>query len=101
MSYRSVLNVSNGGPSNSLRIKHKAQNLPVGCLANTLSKSEEKKEMIFDLSTTLSFLRIISLASLFNIQKPSPQSYKTQIKILPFPGLANQALNNPAQEQRF
>ena len=61
MSYRSVLSVSNGGPwnpkltlkINSLRIKHKAQILPVGCLANTLSKSKEKKKWFFDHSTTL------------------------------------------------
>ena len=33
-----------------------------------------------------------------NIQKTSAQSYKTQIKILLFPGLA---VNNPAQELRF
>ena len=36
-----------------------------------------------------------------NLQKTSPPSYKTQIKILPFPGLANQAQKNPAQELRF
>ena len=33
-------------------------------------------------------------------QKTSPQSYKTQ-NILPFPGLAAQALNNPVKELRF
>ena len=36
-----------------------------------------------------------------NIQKTSLESYKTQIKILPYPVLANRALNNPAQELRF
>ena len=39
-----------------------------------------------------------------NLQKTSPQSYKTQIKISPFPGLAyicNWALTNLAQELRF
>ena len=36
-----------------------------------------------------------------NIQKTSPQSYKTQIKILPFPGLAYRALINLAQKLRF
>ena len=36
-----------------------------------------------------------------NIQKTSPQRYKTQIQIPPFPGLANQVLNNPVQELRL
>jgi len=30
-----------------------------------------------------------------NIQKTSPQSYKTQIKILPFPGLALSGFEHP------
>ena len=34
-------------------------------------------------------------------QKTSPQSYKTQINILRFPGLAHRALNNPSKELRF
>ena len=62
MSYRSVLNVSNGGPSNpkhtlkinSLRIKQKAQNFGSWMLSeNAFKILEEKKEMIFDHSTTL------------------------------------------------
>ena len=33
-----------------------------------------------------------------NIQKTSPQSYKTEIKILPFPGLAKSGSEQPGQE---
>ena len=45
MAYRSVLNESNGGPSNpKLTLKiNSLKILPVRCKANTLSKSEEKK----------------------------------------------------------
>ena len=32
-----------------------------------------------------------------NIQKTSPQRYKTQIKILPFPGLASSSSEQPRQ----
>ena len=34
-------------------------------------------------------------------QKTSPQSYKTQINILPFPRLAQSGPNNPAKKLRF
>ena len=55
MSYRSVLNVSNGGQSNpkltlkinSLRIKPKAQNFASWMLNEYAFNSEETKEMIF------------------------------------------------------
>ena len=32
-----------------------------------------------------------------NKQKTSPQSYKTQIKILPFPGLTKSGIEQPGQ----
>jgi len=55
MSYRSVLNVSNGGPSNpkltlkinSLRIKLKAQNFASWVLTEHAFRIGRKKEMIF------------------------------------------------------
>ena len=62
MSYRSVLNVSNGGPSNpkltleinSLRIKRKAQNFPSWMLSEYAFKIGRKKgDDFFDHSTTL------------------------------------------------
>ena len=34
-------------------------------------------------------------------QKTSPQSYKTQIIILPFPGLAQSGTEQPTKELRF
>ena len=66
--------------------------------------------------TTFSSFQMVFLAALFcvcgdyktqkrkpnNNQKTSPQSYRTQIKILPFSWVSfNRALNNPAKELRF
>ena len=69
MSYRSVLNVSNGGPSNpkltlkinSLRIKRKAQNFASWMLSEYAFKIERKKvNYFFDHSTTLKCEKILA-----------------------------------------
>ena len=71
MSYRSVLNVSNGRPSNpkltlkinSLRIKRKAQNLTSWMLSKYAFKiGRKKRKWFFDHSTTLSHFLQASLS---------------------------------------
>ena len=76
MSYRSVLNVSNGGPSNpkltlkinSLRIKRRAQSFASWMFSEYAFKIERKKgNDFFDHSTTLKSAKVKSMISKLTI----------------------------------